>query len=323
MLIRYSKKVILFSILLKDNKKVRYNMFFDTNTSNVFRPPSEANSFILRITRGCAHNKCTYCNMYRGVRFEILNEEEVSRQIALAIKAGKNTVRRIFLADGDALVVPTARLLKILAVLKDSFPHLNRVSSYAAPKDILRKSPEELKALKEAGLTLLYYGMETGDSEVLERVKKGVNGEESIAAGQKVIAAGMKLSMMIIIGIAGVEGSKKHAIKTAEAINAIKPTMLSALTMMLYRGSELLEEYERGEFNPLSPYQIMVELNEIISRIDLPKTSPCIFRSNHVSNYVQLAGNFPKDKERLVLETEFAIEQMKNVKEYDVYNRGF
>lgn len=298
-------------------------MFFDTNANNVFRPPSEANSFILRLTRGCSHNKCTYCNMYRGVKFEILSDEQVANQIAKAVKVGKYRVRRIFLADGDALVVPTARLLKILAILKESFPHLNRVSSYAGPKDILRKSVEELKQLKEAGLTLLYYGMESGDSEVLARVKKGVNAEESIEAGQKVIAAGMKLSIMVIIGIAGVEGSKNHAIKTANAINAIKPTMLSALTMMLYRGSELLDEYERGEFNPLSPYEIMVELNEIISRIDLPKSNPCIFRSNHVSNYVQLAGNFPKDKEKLVFQTEMAMEQMKGIKEYDVYNRGF
>ena len=137
-------------------------MFFDSYDTPVFRPPSEAQSFILRVTRGCAHNKCTYCNMYRGVPFQILKDEEISRQIALAVHFGKNSVRRVFLADGDALVLPTAKLLKILQALREQFPKLQRVASYAAPKDILRKSEEELRQLREAGLQLLYYGMETG-----------------------------------------------------------------------------------------------------------------------------------------------------------------
>lgn len=295
-------------------------MFFDSYDTPVFRPPSEARSFILRVTRGCAHNKCTYCNMYRGVPFQILKDEEISRQIAYAVHYGKDSVRRVFLADGDALVLPTEKLLKILQALKDNFPRLQRVASYAAPKDILRKSEEELRQLKEAGLQLLYYGMETGDDLTLKAVNKGVNAEEAIEAGRRVTASGMKLSLMVILGLAGKEGSERHALATAKAINIIQPTMLSALCLMLYRGSELLDQFENGEFNPLSPQGLMQELHLMMQHIDLPQDKHCLFRSNHISNYVQLAGTLPKDKERLLREIAYSAEQLGKLKSWDVYN---
>lgn len=295
-------------------------MFFDTYDTPVFRPPSEARSFILRVTRGCAHNKCTYCNMYRGVPFQILSDEEISRQIALAVHYGKESVRRVFLADGDALVLPTAKLLKILQALRENFPKLQRVASYAAPKDILRKSEEELRQLKEAGLQLLYYGMETGDDITLKAVNKGVNAAEAIEAGRRVTASGMKLSLMVILGLAGKEGSQRHALETAKAINIIQPTMLSALCLMLYRGSELLDQFENGEFNPLSPQELMEELHLMMQNIDLPQDKHCLFRSNHVSNYVQLAGTLPKDKDRLLREIAYSAQQLGKLKSWDVYN---
>lgn len=295
-------------------------MFFDTYDTPVFRPPSEARSFILRVTRGCAHNKCTYCNMYRGVPFQILSDEEISRQIALAVHYGKESVRRVFLADGDALVLPTAKLLKILQALRENFPKLQRVASYAAPKDILRKSEEELRQLKEAGLQLLYYGMETGDDITLKAVNKGVNAAEAIEAGRRVTASGMKLSLMVILGLAGKEGSQRHALETAKAINIIQPTMLSALCLMLYRGSELLDQFENGEFNPLSPQGLMEELYLMMHNIDLPQDKHCLFRSNHVSNYVQLAGTLPKDKDRLLREIAYSAQQLGKLKSWDVYN---
>ncbi len=295
-------------------------MFFDSYDTPVFRPPSEAQSFILRVTRGCAHNKCTYCNMYRGVPFQILKDEEISRQIALAVHFGKNSVRRVFLADGDALVLPTAKLLKILQALREQFPKLQRVASYAAPKDILRKSEEELKQLREAGLQLLYYGMETGDDATLKAVKKGVTAEEAIEAGRRVTASGMKLSLMVILGLAGVEGSARHALATAKAINIIKPTHLSALCLMLYRGSELKEQFEAGNFNPLSPAGLMQELHLMLKNIELPREHYCLFRSNHVSNYVQLAGTLPKDKERLLQQVETSVRHLSKLKSWDVYN---
>ena len=295
-------------------------MFFDTFDTPVFRPPSEARSFILRVTRGCAHNKCTYCNMYRGVPFQILKDEEISRQIALAAHYGKDKVRRVFLADGDALVLPTAKLLKILQALRDTFPKLQRVSSYAAPKDILRKSEEELRQLKEAGLQLLYYGMETGDDVTLKAVNKGVNGEEAVEAGRRVTASGMKLSIMVILGLAGKEGSKRHALETAKAINIIQPTMWSALCLMLYRGSELLDQFERGEFNPLSPAECMEEFYTIMENVNLPEDKHCLFRSNHISNYIPLAGTLPKDKNRLLAEIRYSAQELSKLKNWDVYN---
>lgn len=295
-------------------------MFFDSYDTPVFRPPSEARSFILRVTRGCAHNKCTYCNMYRGVPFQVLKDEEISRQIALAAYYGKEKVRRVFLADGDAFVLSTEKLLKILEALRVQFPHLQRVSSYAAPKDILRKSPEELKLLKEAGLQLLYYGMETGDDITLKAVNKGVNAAEAIEAGRRVTDSGIKLSMMVILGLAGAEGSSRHALATAEAINIIRPSMLSALCLMLYRGSELLEQFEAGQFNPLSPAGLMEELKLMVENINLPRERHCLFRSNHVSNYVQLAATLPRDKDRLLRDIDYSIRELKKLKTWDVYN---
>lgn len=295
-------------------------MFFDSYETPVFRPPSEARSFILRVTRGCAHNHCTYCNMYRGVPFQILTDEEISRQIVMAEYYGKQKVRRVFLADGDALVLPTAKLLKILNVLKEKFPKLQRVSSYAAPKDMLRKSVDELRQLKEAGLEVLYYGMESGDDATLKAVKKGVDGPQAIEAGRRVREAGIKLSMMVILGLAGVEGSRQHALETAKAINIIKPNYLSALCLMLYRGSELKEQFEAGLFHPLSPGGLMDELKLIMENVNIPEDTHCLFRSNHVSNYVQFAATLPKDKEQLLKEISYAAQELHKLKSWDVYN---
>ena len=300
-----------------------YGMFFDDYDTPVFRPPSEAESFILRVTRGCAHNSCTYCNMYRGVKFEKLSDDQIMRQIAMAYSTDAEGVRRVFLADGDALVLPTERLLNILAVLKKYFPNLERVSSYAAPRDILAKSVEELTELRRAGLALLYYGMESGDAQTLKDIRKGVNDKQSIEAGKRVIAAGMKLSIMIILGIAGKEGSTRHALATAHAINEIKPTMLSALSLMLYRGSELKEQFERGEFHPLTPAQLMEELKLIMEHVDLPESEHMIFRSNHVSNYIRLAATLPRDKEQLLKDIAKSILHLKQMKNWDIYNHDF
>ncbi len=295
-------------------------MYFDDYDSPVFRPPSEAYSFILRLTRGCAHNKCTYCNMYRGVPFQVLTDEEIERQIMLAHSYNGAGVRRVFLADGDALVLSTERLLKVLATLRRLFPNFERASSYAAPKDILRKSPEELRQLQEAGLKLLYYGMESGDTETLKEIKKGVDGPQSIEVGQRAIAAGMELSVMVILGIAGREGSKRHALATAAALSAIRPTYLGAISLMLYRGSELKEQFERGEFHPLPPAGLMEELYLIIEHLDLPETEHCLFRSNHISNYIPLKATLPKEKPQLLKAIRYSIDELKKMKDWDVYN---
>ena len=294
-------------------------LYFDTAEGPVFRPPSEADSFILRVTIGCSHNRCTYCNMYRTVDFRVRTMAEIMAQVHAA--AGyQQFIRRIFLADGNALVLATDTLLEILAILKESFPKLRRVSCYAGPKDILRKTPEELQKLYEAGLTLVYYGMESGDDEVLSHVCKGVTAQESIAAGQRVVASGIKLSIMVIIGLGGKAGSKAHAHHTAQAINAIAPNMLSALTLMMYRGSELRDEYEQGRFEILSPAESMGELYELIREIDLPQEAHCLFRSNHISNHIALAGTLPRDKQQLLSAAKQGMAELSTLKNWDVYN---
>jgi radical SAM superfamily enzyme YgiQ (UPF0313 family) len=294
-------------------------LYFDTAGGPVFRPPSEANSFILRVTMGCSHNRCTYCNMYRSVDFSLRTMDDIMQQVNGA-KEYAEFIRRIFLADGNALVLATDKLLEILAILKETFPKLRRVACYAGPKDILRKTPEELQRLYEAGLTLVYYGMESGDDAVLRHVCKGVTAAESIIAGQRVVASGMKLSMMVIVGLGGKAGSKEHAFYTAQAVNAIRPNMLSALTLMMYRGSELREEYERGEFEILSPGESMGELCELIKQIDIPEGVHCLFRSNHISNHIALAGTFPRDKERLLSEGKRGMAELATLQDWDVYN---
>lgn len=296
-------------------------MFFDSYDTPVFRPPSEAASFILRVTRGCAHNRCTYCNMYRGVAFERLGEEAILRQIALAAHYGRLDVRRVFLADGDAFVLPAETLLRIAETLRRCFPNLERISSYAAPRDILRKTPEEMWALRDAGITLLYYGMESGDTETLSSVRKGVTGPQSVEAGRRIIESGMQLSIMVILGLAGAPGSVRHALETAKAVNEIHPTMLSALSLMLYRGSELKEQFERGEFQPLSPAGLMEELRLMIEHVRLSESDRCIFRSNHISNYVRLAATLPKEKALLLADIDRSIAYLKTLKHWDVYNR--
>jgi len=257
--------------------------------------------------------------MYRTVRFRVRPLAEIIEQIERA-KPYREYIRRVFLADGNALVLPTPRLLELLEILYAKFPKLRRVASYAGPQDILRKTPAELAALKAAGLKLLYCGLESGDDEVLNHVDKGVNAAESIEAGQRVVAAGIKLSLMVILGLGGKRLSTQHALHTAAAVNAIRPNMLSALTLMLYCGSELREEYERGKFNLLSPAEIMAELGLMMANIDLPENSSCIFRSNHVSNYVNLAGTLPRDKDRLLAEIRKAEIMLRDLQYWDPYN---
>ena len=170
---------------------------------------------------------------------------------------------------------------------------------------------------------MLYYGMESGDSQTLKDIRKGVNGEQSIEVGKRVRAAGMQLSIMVILGIAGKEGSERHALATAHAINEIKPTHLSALSLMLYRGSELKAQFERGEFHPLPPYGLMEELKLMVEHLDLPETEHMIFRSNHVSNYIRLAATLPRDKQLLLDDIEESIQYLKRQKNWDVYNHDW
>lgn len=282
---------------------------FDNAEGMVFRPPSEANSFILRATIGCAHNRCTFCSMYRDVRFRARPMEELLPVIQVTARRYPG-LRRVFLADGNALVLSTEKLLEIIRALQAHFPKLSRISCYGGPMDILRKSPAELDTLRQAGLQMVYLGIESGDDEVLARVQKGVSGAQMIEAGQKVLAAGMKLSAMLILGLGGQELSVRHAQNSGRVASAINPTMLSALTLMLHPGAPLRADAEQGRFRPLSPYGFVLELRELLKNLDM--RSPCIFRSNHVSNMLPLAGTLPGDRAGLLAQAEEALQLLKH-----------
>lgn len=284
---------------------------FDNAEGMVFRPPSEANSFILRVTIGCSHNACTFCSMYKGVRFRIRPLEEIM-QLIKQTALFHPQLRRVFLADGNALSLPTEQLLTIMSALHEFFPKLTRITCYGGPKDILRKTPEELLALKQAGLQIIYLGIESGDDEVLKLVNKGATADEMVQAGRKVVAAGIKLSAMVILGLGGHALSSQHAVNTGKAVSAINPTMLSALTLMLHDQTPLRAAAERGEFTPLSPYGFLAELKELLTHTDV--TSPCIFRSNHVSNLLPLAGTLPADKDKLLADVAAVLKSFENRK---------
>jgi radical SAM superfamily enzyme YgiQ (UPF0313 family) len=282
---------------------------FDNAEGMVFRPPSESNSFILRVTIGCAHNRCTFCSMYRDVQFRARPISEIEPIIRNTARHYPD-LRRVFLADGDALVLSTDKLLEIIELLRTHFHKLSRIACYGGPLDILRKTPEDLLLLKQAGLQMVYLGIESGDDEVLKRVQKGVTSEQMIEAGKKILTAGMKLSAMLVLGLGGRELSLQHARNSARVASAINPTMLSALTLMLHRGTPLRADAEQGKFQPLSPYEFVQELKELITHLNMQ--TPCIFRSNHVSNMVPLAGTLPGDKNSLLEQAEDALQLLKN-----------
>jgi len=269
----------------------------------VYRPPSEAYSLIIQVTIGCAHNKCSFCGMYKDKKFRIRTNDEIFRDLEEARKY-HSLVKRIFLADGDALVLPTNTLKNILIKIKELYPECERVGVYGAPKDILNKSVHELKELKELGLGILYLGIESGSDNILKNINKGVNSQEMIEAGKKVKESGIKLSATLISGIGSKDGMLEHARESARVINHIDPDYVGLLTLMVERGTEIYNLVSSGSFELLSPEEVMLETKEFIKEL---KVSNCVFRSNHASNYMSLGGVLPEDKERLLLQLEKAI----------------
>lgn len=271
-------------------------MIIDDAGGLVFRPPSEARSFILRVTIGCSHNTCRFCNMYKASKFRIRPLEEIEGIIERGAEA-LPFIRRIFLADGDALVLPTDTLIAIMEKCYEKFPKLTRIGAYATPADLIRKTPEELKRLREAGLAIVYMGIESGD-DVLTYVDKGTTADLTIEAGKKALAAGMKLSTMILLGLGGQERTVEHALHTAHVVSAINPTMLSALSLIIPHEVPLYDDVVKGKFTPLTARGFLKELDMILRHTDM--TSPCIFRSNHVSNLFPVGGTLPMDKEKML-----------------------
>lgn len=272
---------------------------------NIFRPPSEADSLIIQATRGCSYNKCTFCAMYQDVRFKIRPLDAIAEDIAMAREYLGPHVRRVFLADGDALIIKTARLIEIIDCLEESFPDLQRVAVYATPQALLIKSRDELETLRARKLNMLYLGVESGCETVLERLKKGVTRDQMIEAGRKAVAAGMKLSTMIILGAGGPALSRSHARESGRLLSAIDPRFVSTLTMMVVPQAPLYEEMRQEQYIPPTPRQTIEELRELIAHLDL---SGAIFRANHVSNLVTPAGSLPKDKERMLAELDAVLD---------------
>lgn len=262
----------------------------------VYRPPSEASSLIIQVTIGCSHNKCTFCSMYRGKKFRVRPIEEIIEDLDMA-RETYPSIRRIFLADGDALVLKTEDLIKILDYIKENFPQCERVSVYGTPKNVLNKDMEELQLLNQKGLKMMYMGVESGDDEILRNINKGVDNEKIREAGIKVINSGIKLSITLISGLGGKENMEKHAVDSAKLINSINPDYIGLLTLILEKGTPLYDDYKNGRFELLTPEEIMRETKLLIENLEV---SNCVFRSNHASNYIPLGGTLNKDKEKLL-----------------------
>lgn len=285
----------------------------------LYRPPSEAKSLILQITLGCSWNKCSFCEMYTSKRFKARKEEDVFKDID-AFLPYATQIRRIFLADGDPLVLSTERLLRILNKIKQTFPNIQRVSTYASPSNLDRKSPEELKALYDAGLTLLYVGIESGDSEVLEAIQKGETYETTIKGLNKSKAVGMNSSVMIINGVGGKEFTEQHAINSAKVLNETQPKYASTLVLTPHKGIEHYRNRYKGTFTELTQQELFAELQLFMENLDLEET---IFRSDHASNNLVLKGVLGKDKERFLTQIQTAINAPEAANLRSNFLRGF
>lgn len=242
--------------------------------------------------------------MYRNTSFRVRSIEELKEDIAMARACFGTGVRRVFLADGDPLIIQTQRLKQILLCLLQAFPKLQRVGTYATPQSLLLKSQEELEALRSLKLSILYLGVESGSAEVLKRLNKGVNPEEMVQAGRRAVEAGMKLSTMIILGAGGIELKDEHARESAAVLNRIAPRFISTLSMMVVEGTPLHDEMVAGSYVPPDPRQTLEELRDFLAALEV---TSAIFRSNHVSNFLPLAGTLMKDKQALLNTLEEAL----------------
>lgn len=262
---------------------------------NIIRPPSEAYSLLLQVTVGCSHNRCNFCATYKGVKFRIKSDEEILEDILEASRYRR--VEKVFLCDGDALIIPQKRLVNILSLIRKHIRGVERVGLYANAKSILRKSVEELRELKELGLGIAYMGVETGNEALLQAIQKGATYAQLVEAGRRVKAAGIKLSVTVLLGIGGVEGSVSHAMDTAKILTDIDPDFVGALTVMVVPETPLHDDYVQGRFVLPDTFGFLGELGLMIANSHF---SDCFFTSNHASNYLPLRLRLPEEKEMAV-----------------------
>lgn len=270
---------------------------------NMIRPPSEANSILLQVTVGCSHNKCTFCGAYKGERFKIKPDEIIMEDIAFASKYCKQQ-RRLFLCDGDAMIMSQKRLPNLLKEIKQQLPWVTRVGTYANAKSLKRKSLNELKEMKDLGLGIIYMGLESGDDLTLAKTQKKGTAADMIEQGLKVKQAGMKLSVTVLLGLAGAERSFVHARETGRVLSAIDPDYVGALSLMLMPNTPLHAEAQRGEFTMIDSIKMLEELGTMIAHTHLSRG---LFFANHASNYLPIKARMPKDKQEVLLLIEKAI----------------
>ncbi|MBL4683660.1 MAG: radical SAM protein [Nannocystaceae bacterium] len=263
----------------------------------IFRPPSEANSLLVQVTVGCSHNRCAYCDMYRDKKFRPKPPEQITKDILEAASAGAVN-RRVFLCDGDALILPTRKLLAVLAQIREHLPWIERVGVYGDTRSVGRKSTEELTALREAGLGIVYHGMESGDDEVLLAIDKGGTRAESIETAAKLREAGIIHSVMVLLGVGGVARSQQHATNTASALTAMQPQYVGTLTTTVVPATPLAQAEARGDFELPGKFQMLQELRTIVAESNFTATR---FSANHASNYLPIRAEMPRDKEAVVL----------------------
>jgi radical SAM superfamily enzyme YgiQ (UPF0313 family) len=280
---------------------------------SVYRPPSEAYSLIIQVTLGCAHNDCTFCGMFKDKPFSLRDEGDIFRDLDESRRAFRR-VERVFLADGDALVLKTDKLLRILDKVKTLFPECGRVGAYGSPQDVLRKTPEELAALRDAGLGIIYIGAESGSDKVLADIKKGATRAEIIASIAKTEDAGIPASVTFISGLAGKDGRREHAVDCGTMISEAAPSYVGLLTVIVEPQAPLFADVEAGRFKLLSPAEVIEETRLMLEHIDV-RGRDCVFRSNHASNYVSLRGTLPKDKERMIARLDAALDDEGGLKD--------
>jgi radical SAM superfamily enzyme YgiQ (UPF0313 family) len=270
---------------------------------NCIRPPPEAYSILLQVTLGCSHNQCTFCGTYKDKRFRIKDDKIILSDILFASKYMRKQ-DRVFLMDGDALIIPQKRLMWILERIKEHLPWVKRVGTYANTKSIQMKSTQELVELRENGLDKLYLGIETGDDEVRKKIHKGSSAQQCLEMGRKVKDAGMELVVMVLLGIAGKVRSLDHARATGKLLSAMDPSYVAALTVILIPGTPLWEEYERGDFELPDERGLLLEMKEMIAHIDL---SNGIFASNHASNYLSVKVHLPEGRQEALKRIDAAL----------------
>jgi radical SAM superfamily enzyme YgiQ (UPF0313 family) len=259
---------------------------------NIIRPPSEANSILLQVTVGCSHNKCTFCGTYTGERFRIKSDEIIMADIAFAAQYCKRQ-RRVFLCDGDAMIIPQKRLMRILTEIRRQLPWVTRVGVYANTKSLSMKGDDELRELHDNGLGIAYMGLESGDDVTLKAIHKGATAQRMIDMGRKARAAGIKLSVTVLLGLAGGARSQIHARETGRVLSAIDPEFVGALSLMLIPGTPLYDQHRNGTFDLIDPDEMLAELRTMIAETHQTQG---MFHANHASNYLPIRARMPKEK---------------------------